>query len=244
MHAQLRLRQRLGATEIFQPDKTVVALHVAEAGAVELAREPEPAVDADHHLKRKPGLQPQVHQPELGVLKIEIVVQALARFQLEVELMRGVIAADEIGQARFHAIEDPDQTLGDAVTRGELTRQGVLPLGRRVQIAHRPPTAPGKSVRGIPHAVAQRRSVPTEVFEQHPRFAQVAKHEARLVEISQATPQPQAVETTDYSRDIPAVFRQKTFNATAMMSSRFCFHTSTLSPRSRRLHFPLRRQPR
>jgi hypothetical protein len=51
-------------------------------------------------------------------------------------------------------------------------------------------------------------------------------------------------EALDYTRDIRAVLGQKTLTAAAMMRSPFLFHTSGLSPRSRRLQFRLRRQPR
>jgi hypothetical protein len=64
----------------------------------------------------------------------------------------------------------------------------------------------------------------------------VAKQETGLIEIAQATAQPESIEAGDYTRDIRAVPRQKQLHAAAMMTRRFGFHSTTLSPPARRGH--------
>lgn len=219
-------------------------MHVTDARALELAGQPEPAVDADHHLKGEPGLQPQVHEPELRVLKIKIVVEAFAGLELEMELVRRVVAAHEVGQARLHAVEDADEPVGDVVALGERTGERVFALGRGVEIAHRPAALPGEGVGGIAHAVAQRSGVGAEVLQQDARRTELPEHEGGLIKVTQTAPQPQPVVALDYARDIRAVLRQKLLHAAAVVCGRWFFHTAMIPLRPRLRHFWLRPQPR
>jgi hypothetical protein len=57
-----------------------------------------------------------------------------------------------------------------------------------------------------------------------------------LVEIAQAPAEAEPVEAGDYTRDIRAVLRQKQLHAAAMMTRRFGFHSTTLSPPAVRGH--------
>src|SRR5437868_11535012 len=56
----------------------VVMAGIADAGLVEPAGPPLAAVDIDLHVVGDPSLDAHMHEPELGVHQIQVVVQALA----------------------------------------------------------------------------------------------------------------------------------------------------------------------
>jgi len=131
---------------------------------VELAREPESTVQADGDLKREPRLHAQVHEPELGVLIIKVVMQALARPQLEMKPVRGVVAVDEVSQARRDDIEEPDKPLAHAVARRDGAGQFFFAERGGVQVTHRSALAGGEGVRGSADAVAHSSGVGPKSF--------------------------------------------------------------------------------
>ena len=219
-------------------------MEIIDAGAIELAGEPELAVHADHDLKWEPRLQPQVHQPELGVLEVEVVMETFSGFKFELEPMRFAVAADEVGQAWLHAVEHADEPFANPVAFGKLAGQRLLALGGRVKVTHRSASAFGEGMRGIAHAVAEAGGVRAKVLQQNAYVAEVPEQKGRLIKVAQAASQPQSVVTADYARDIRAVLRQKTLHAATVMNRRIFFHPPTLSPRPHRLQFWLRRQPR
>jgi hypothetical protein len=50
-----------------------------------------------------------MHEPELGMLEIKVVMETFAGAQLEVEPMRGAVTAHEVGQAWLDDIKKADQ---------------------------------------------------------------------------------------------------------------------------------------
>jgi hypothetical protein len=105
------------------------------------------------------------------------------------------IAANEVGQARLHAVEDADQPVPHPVALSQVASELLLAERRRVQVAHRPTLARGERVRRATDAIAQPRRVGAEVLEQHPRLAQVPLHETGLIQPAQARSQPQPIDT-------------------------------------------------
>src|SRR5688572_1298490 len=130
--SRLRVGQPLRAHQIVDRDERVVTLYIADASVVHLPCEPEPAVEADGDLEREPRLHAQVHETELGMLEIEVVMQALAWPQFEVELVRRAVAPNEVGQARIDDVEEPNQTFAHAVAFGERAGEFFLIQRRRV----------------------------------------------------------------------------------------------------------------
>ena len=178
------------------------------------------------------------------MLKIEVVMQALAWPQREVELVRRAVAPNDVGQARLDDVEESNQTFAHVVAFGERAGEFFLAQRRRVQVAHWPVLAGGKGVGRSANAIAQCARIRAEVLQEHTRLAQVTLHEAWLIKPAQARAEPQPIKAGDYPRDIRAVLRQKLLHAAAMMTPRFPFHTARLSSSSRRFHPRLRRQPR
>ena len=74
-----RLAQRRDRREVIDSGDLVVAAPVADPGPIHLPRQPLAAVDVDLNLVRRPGLQPHMHPPELGIDQVQVRVQALAR---------------------------------------------------------------------------------------------------------------------------------------------------------------------
>jgi hypothetical protein len=73
----LTLLQGLG--QVIDRDDLVIAAPIADPGPIQLARQPFPAVDVDLDLVGRPGLDPDMHPPELGIDEVQVIVQALAR---------------------------------------------------------------------------------------------------------------------------------------------------------------------
>ena len=143
--ARLRVGQPLRTGQIVDRDERVVTSQIANARAVELPGEPEPAVQADGDLKREPGLHPQMHEPELGMLEIEVVMETFAGPQLEVKPMRGVVTPHKVGQAWFDNVEKADQPFAHLVALSQRARKLLLAQRRRVQIAHRRRSRPANA---------------------------------------------------------------------------------------------------
>ena len=73
------LTQVEGLGQVIDRDDLVVAAPIADPGPIQLARQPFPAVDVDLDLVGRPGLDPDMHPPELGIDQVQVIVQALAR---------------------------------------------------------------------------------------------------------------------------------------------------------------------
>jgi len=68
--------ERLGPGQILHPHQRVVVTAIPNPGPVELAGQPFPAVDVDLDLIGQPRLDADMHEPELGVDQIQVVVHA------------------------------------------------------------------------------------------------------------------------------------------------------------------------
>src|SRR5262245_60321248 len=71
--AQLR-----GSGRVIDAQQGVVVAEVADTGAVELTSQPLPSVYPDLDGVGQPGLDADVHEPELGVDQVDVVVDVLA----------------------------------------------------------------------------------------------------------------------------------------------------------------------
>ena len=241
---QLAVGEFLRALGVGDPAKRIVALQVGDAGLVELAGEPEPAVQADHQLERKPRLQPQVHEAPLRVLEVKVVMQAAPFAQVQAGGVRDRVLAQLISQARFEDAEDAHQPVVDLVARGQVAGEFLLGVGARFQITQRP--ALGGRERGgrRTNSLGKPADEAGELPHLHARFTEVTEHERGLIQVTQAAAQPDPVIATDYARDIGPMRCQESVEPPIRMRRCFRFHPPTLiaSPRSR--HFRLRRQPR
>lgn len=112
-------------------------------------------------------MQPQVHQPELGVLEIKVVVQAAPLAEVQVEPVGLGVMADLIREARFEDGKDANQPLVDPIAFGEPTGEVLLALDTRLEVAQRPAAALGERGRGCAHAVRQAADEAGEVLQPH-----------------------------------------------------------------------------
>ena len=121
--------QLLGPLQVLDPQQGVVVTAVADAGAVELARQPLPAVDVDLDLIGHPGLDAHMHEAELGVDQVEVVVHALALPTGGLEAVGGLGLADLERPARLDHADDTHHPFGHAVAGGDGPGQVLLLLG-------------------------------------------------------------------------------------------------------------------
>ena len=103
------ISQFLSARPVVDPHEGVVGHGVADALRGQLARQPAMAVAVELQAERRPGRDPQIDQPELGVLEVEIVVQAFAAVRPDEGLVRPLVVPGLVGIAGFHRREDVHQ---------------------------------------------------------------------------------------------------------------------------------------
>ena len=68
----------LSSGQILDPKKCVLPFAIADSVLLQFPGEPLVSVDINLDLERKPCLQPDMHQPEIAMDKIEIEEQTLA----------------------------------------------------------------------------------------------------------------------------------------------------------------------
>ena len=243
---ELRTGQRLGARHVFKPGETVFALDVTQAGLIELAGQPMPAIEAKIYGEGKPGLQPQMQQSQFFVQEIKVVVQAFARLQPQHEFLLRALAAHEVSQARLDHAPDADQSADQSVAPDLVAGQQFLALGTAVQIKQRPARALGQLLSGEAHAFGPSAGEGRKVLEQDAHTTQVSHHETGLVERAQGGHETEAVKTRDNADDIAGVLSYKGGRDVVRCGSNFDFHTNVLSHRRRPVcsSLWLRRQPR
>jgi hypothetical protein len=115
--------------EILDGEQRVVPPHVAHATTVELAGQPFAAVDVDLALVWDLPLDADVHEPELGVDQIQVVVQALAFPPEQFEVAGLVALVDLEAEARLHRADETDDPFADAVALGDALGEVVFMLG-------------------------------------------------------------------------------------------------------------------
>jgi hypothetical protein len=158
--------------------------------------------------------------------------------------VRHWVLAQLIRQTRFEDAEDAHQSLVDLVALGQMPGEFLLRVRTRFEVAQQPAPGGGEGRGRGTDAIGQPADKAGELFHLHVRLTQVPEHERRLVEMTQAAPQPDPIIAVEYARDIGAMSCQKTVQPPLQMRDRFRLHAATLIPASRFLHLRLRRQPR
>jgi len=186
------------------------------------------AIDAGVNRKRKPGLQAQVQQTQLLVQKIEIIVQALARFQTQHQLLLLPVPARKISQTGLHHAPNTNQTAGQAITTRQLSGQHFLALGTALQIAQRATRPLGQLMCRRTHTLGPTPSKGGEVFQQNPYPYQISLHQTGLVKRTQCRHKSNAVKTRKNADDIGRVLSYKRRRGVVGRGSDFDFHTNVL----------------
>ncbi len=118
-----------GALEVVDGQEGVLVAHIADAGLVELAGQPFPAVDVDLDLVGDPALDAHVHEAELGVDQVHVMVQALALAPGHLDAVGLVALADLEAHAGLDRADEAHDPLGDAVLVCYRLGQVVFHLG-------------------------------------------------------------------------------------------------------------------
>ena len=101
--------------------KTVFTPHVFHPPGIHLPGEPFSAVDADVYRQREPGLQPNVHESQLRVEEVKVMVQTLGIPQTKLQAFFVSVLIDVVRPARFDAVQHANQPAFDAVLFGNLS---------------------------------------------------------------------------------------------------------------------------
>ena len=132
----LLVQKRLGTREVRNPREAVLPSLVADAGRIQLSRQPLSTVEANLHLHREPGHDPHVHSAEPRMTQVEVVMQALAEGRLDLQFAHvGVLVQFEtaaILDATEHG-DQPREIVRDAVLANE-TVDDLLLVARSGEI--------------------------------------------------------------------------------------------------------------
>ncbi len=201
----LFVEQRLGSTHIGHIEDAIVALHVSDIGRLELLCQPLPAVDAHVHSERKPRLQAQMHETSNGVLKVEVVVQALVVAVLQLKLLLLAVSMHRIRPAWLHTAEHADQSVAHAIGRHDLPRFVLFAYRAACQIQQRSTCSLRQRQTRRANLLGYPLGVLHELFEPHLDLPQVRTHSARVRQQSQRSPQPHTIKPAEHPDDIPLV---------------------------------------
>ena len=183
--SQLAVEEPLGSLDVLDPDETVFLLAVADAGPVKRSRQPLPAIHPDLHGERKPGLDAGMHQTELRVQPVVIMMQALAQTRLQLQVFRLRIAVDLERGARLDTSQHTNQSLGNTVPGRDAPGHTLLGrLGRR-QVAYFPARRLRHLARSRLDPLGHRLRMSPERFEQDSRLRQVTPHPFHVADLPQ-----------------------------------------------------------
>ena len=114
------------------------------------------AVAVELQAERRPGRHAQIDQPKLGILNVEIIVQALAAVRPDEGPVCLLVVPGLVGIAGFHGRDDVHQT-GVVATVLEHTRDNIfLPDMRLRNVLDGNSRLSRQRCRTVTHAVAQR----------------------------------------------------------------------------------------
>ena len=101
--------QLLRAAPVVNVHEGVIGHGVADTLRRQLARQPAMTIAVELQAERRPGRHAQIDQPELRVLEVEVVVQALAAVPPDEGLVGSFVVPRLVGIAGFHGRDDVHQ---------------------------------------------------------------------------------------------------------------------------------------
>ena len=207
--------------EVIDRQQRVVVADIADAAVIELTGQPLAAVDVDLALIRDPPLDPNVHEPELVVDQIQVVVQALPLPAEQLQLAALVPLADLEAEARLHRADQTDDPLGDPVALGDRLGQLVFVLGavaglHMIKGDHRPPRVGDQLAGVVGDPLRRRLRVGGEVLQRDTLGPQEAAGPVLLVQTRQMTLEDHPIEHRQTASDpIPMKILERTHNCTS-----------------------------
>jgi hypothetical protein len=135
-----------GAFEVADAQERVVVAQVGDPLLVEAPGQPLASVDVDLAVIRHPALDAHVHEAELGVDEVEVVMEAPALSAVDVDGLGPVVLSDLEAHAGLDGGDDADDPLFDPVALGDRLGQVVLALGvvARLDVVERDDGATGR----------------------------------------------------------------------------------------------------
>jgi hypothetical protein len=165
-----------------------------------------------------------MQQPKPSVLHVEVQVQALAQFQLRLELLGLVIASHFVGPARLYTSKDCYQAFLNAIALSDFARQLFLGQRATAQIREWAFERLGQALGTLADLVSQSRGKLLEVFVQHLGLAQIFLKNFGTIKIAQRPLKTQAVEGVKNTHDIFVVFLYEQVWGAVYWSRAFLFH--------------------
>ena len=114
------------------------------------------AVAIELQAERRPCRNPQVDQPELGIYKVEIIVQALAAIRSDEGLVRLLVVPGLISIAGFHGRDNVDQPRVIAALLEDPRDHILLADIALADVLDRQPRLGSQRCRAVSHTVSQR----------------------------------------------------------------------------------------
>ena len=164
--------QGLCALPIGDPDKGVVSHGKVETGGAQLTRKPAMAIAVELQAKRTPRRHPQIDQAELGIHKVEIIVQAFSTVRAQKVSVRPFVVPRLVAIARLHRRDHMHQARVRPASRQNLGHHVFLTDIALGDVLDGNAGSGGQPRRRLAHPVAQRRGKLRRIVE-HPDAARV-----------------------------------------------------------------------
>lgn len=170
----LGIRKALSSRDVAHTQQAIIALFVGDPFLGQLSGQPLAAVEANLDVEGEPGLEPEVHEAELRMEMVVIVMQALAWAHEEFALARRSVGSNFVAEAGFGGAEDADEARGDAVALGEGACVGFLIAAAKG--FERSAGGLGQFKGGLANLLGGTLDVGREVFERDAEGKQKAGH--------------------------------------------------------------------
>ncbi len=174
------IRQFLAAGPVIDPYEGVVGHDVADALRGQLARQSAMAVAVELEAEQRQCRDPQIDQPEPGVLEVEIIVQALPAVRPHEGLVRLLVMSGLVSIAGFHRREDVHQP-GAIAALLQHPRNNILLADKRLaDVPDGHPGLSGQRYRTFANPIPQRHRKLWVVEDANPIGMQEARHPIRV----------------------------------------------------------------
>src|ERR1019366_4700149 len=184
--------------------------------------QPHAAIHADLNGKRKPCLNPRIHEAELWMHPVLIDEQALPVSRHQLELLGLPIVMDVVTPARLDGGQHADQTLADTLLGDDLLGNLFLAVLRRVEKPVRPVQLLCQAQRSILQPLTCLFNMRTKVLQQNAVGSKVVPHAIHVAQRPQRPSKNQPVEPRQHPRDLVPMLRDKLVHGASFLSWMLC----------------------
>ena len=227
---ELLVGKLLSPLEVWEFEEAVVGAAIAQTGGIQLVGQPLAAIEGDVDAQRQPGLQPQMHEAELRMLEIEVVVQAFLGSPAEFQATTRGVPANLVGEAGLDGAEHADQALLDPVLASDAPGKLLLGGFGTVQIEQGPAPRLGHLFAGCTHRFRNVLGVGYEVLQQHADVIEIGEQALGLGQEADRPAETHAIETTERAADLIGMLLYKALHGVAPGGKVVVVNTSTVPP--------------